>query len=421
MQTLPHRKAVGPLLWYNHPTENPTYYHFCAAIFTTNIYKIRGFSLEFKDGYCYDDEDLVLKLRYDLKLNLKIIPPIDYLSIHQYHLPSIATNCESEKDSNPIKIMWKKNKTLFEKKLNIKKILSTASSRVIPKVFNCYWELNSLSYLSYLTLKSFAYYNPDWQINIYTPRIISLSRSNNKTSQYVGKNYMNELNNLSNTKIIPVDFQEIGFNNEAPEDIKSIYLRWHILSTIGGIWSDLCIFYINSIEESIFKSNPEFDTLIFDTGKYYPIGFFMSKPNNEFFGELKKQTNSCYLANSNQPINNQLLKTIWPQVNKIIKSYPKIKFRVENQSIYLPFEWNRLGKLFESYDDQFLTQKTVGIYWFDGSKSALDFQNNFDHELKKNVSTMSTIVNKFLQILKNDNLCKSIQVLNTKFVPSDVI
>lgn len=421
LQTLPHRKTSIPLVWYNHPTNNLTNYHFCAATFATNIYKIRGFSLEFKDGYCYDDEDLLLRMRYDLKLNIETIPPIDYLSIHQYHPPSVAHNCIQKEDSNLLKIKWQKNKTLFETKLSIKKILSSSLSNTIPKIFNCYWDLGPLSYLSYLTLRSFSYYNPDWCINIYTPTMISVRSSDKKDIKYEGKNYMIQLNNLSNINIIPINFQEIGFSNDAPEKIKSIYLRWHILSTIGGIWSDLCILYINSIEESIIKSNPNFNTLIFNTGKYYPIGFFMSKPNNEFFAELKKQTSLCYIANKKQAIGTQLLQTMWPQVNKIIKSYPKLKFRVEDQSIYLPFEWNRVNKLFESYEDQYLTPKTIGIYWFGDSQSAVNYQNNFDIELKKNVSTISSLVNKFLQILKNDNLCQKVQVLNTKFVPYSII
>src|SRR5690349_7515983 len=123
-----------------------------------------------------------------------------------------------------------------------------SASNQIPKIFNAYWDQSPLSYMNYLTVKSFSYYNPDWIIHIYVPtqkteKITWIT--NEQKIKYTGVDYWSELTNgkIKNLTIIPIDFESIGFYNHASEVIKSDYLRWHLLSTTGGLWSDLDILY----------------------------------------------------------------------------------------------------------------------------------------------------------------------------------
>jgi glycosyltransferase involved in cell wall biosynthesis len=104
------------LEWYNHPKKNPTGYHFCSAIYKSKLDLIGGFDERFKDGFCFDDDEFVLSIKYKLQLNIKIIDPDDNVFvIHQYH--NRVNNqfiCATLADDDDIKIKWLKNKKIFE-------------------------------------------------------------------------------------------------------------------------------------------------------------------------------------------------------------------------------------------------------------------------------------------------------------------
>ena len=75
--------------WYNHPQYNPSGLHFLSAIYKEQLDKINGFDERYKQGYCFDDNDFVNKIKYTLGLDIKIIPylanDIALLS-HQYNV-----------------------------------------------------------------------------------------------------------------------------------------------------------------------------------------------------------------------------------------------------------------------------------------------------------------------------------------------
>lgn len=408
------------LRWYNHPVIAPKHFHFCSAITRNNIYRMRGFSVEYQNGYCFDDDDLVLKIKYDLKLKMTIIPPDEYYVIHQYHKPSTSTNCTILPSSNPIRIAWEKNRDILDSKLKMKMNLSKSLSNQIPHIFNCYWDKSPMSYMAYLTVASFVYYNPSWLIHVYVSS--HPAGINNRFKQQINnvkKDFWEDLIKLPNIKVVTIDFETIGFRNDIAEAFKSDYLKWHLLGTVGGIWSDFDILYINSIENAVLEKNPNFDTLIFVSDVngdcYYPTGFFMSKPQNDFFIKLKNISKTFLNLAIHQSIGPDMIKKIWPKHTDILKEFPHLHFLVEDKYVYLPYEWWQLNKIFVDNSTENLQPKTVGIYWFRGSNDAVIFQNNFESRLLKNC-TISNLINKFTQLLKNDSICENMKTLNPHYI-----
>lgn len=68
--------------WFNHPDYRSTNYHFCSAITANNMKKLKGFDQKYAYGLCYDDNQLLDRIKL---LNLNIVTPLDSLVIHQFH------------------------------------------------------------------------------------------------------------------------------------------------------------------------------------------------------------------------------------------------------------------------------------------------------------------------------------------------
>jgi hypothetical protein len=167
---------------------------------------------------------------------------------------------------------------------------------MLKKVLHLYWGRNQpLSYLRYLTIVSFQKYNPDWQVRVWAPIETSQAKpwgTNEQVSLYRGVDYFEHIIHL----VTWVDFAVLGLPNSLSEVHKSDLLRWYLLGTEGGIWSDFDILYVKGISDNIMEQWKEGAGLMsyravpkhpFD---YLAIGFHTSsgESGRNFFMELFK-------------------------------------------------------------------------------------------------------------------------------------
>lgn len=367
--------------WYNHPTFKKTNYHFCSAITRDNIRILGGFNLTFKDGYCYDDDELVLEIKEILKLDIICVDPISCLVIHQYHEPNVSTNISGENDTNLIKQKWLKNKMTYESNL-----LNLSTPFSYPRLLHVYWDGSKLSFLNYLTLISFNHYHSNWRVILHRPKYPTIYKSwltNEHNISYEGTCYLNKVKQLSNLTINLVDFQEIGFINEASEVIKSDYLRYYMLNKYGGVWSDFDIIYVDSIEKK-FKDNTDVvlfksDMCIKQKGhlvKLFPIGLLISKRNSQFYTSVLKQIDKYYDPNSYQCIGCFLITDIYQkfQKSKDIMVY-------KSDEYYLPFNHYEIDMMING-SAKIFHQNIVGIHWYNGSNLMKQYQIELDRRIQ---------------------------------------
>jgi len=73
--------------WYQHTTERNANYHFLTALTKKTFDKIGGFSYDYAFGSCYDDDDLLLKIRSNSNINIiNVKNNIEKIGgIHLYH------------------------------------------------------------------------------------------------------------------------------------------------------------------------------------------------------------------------------------------------------------------------------------------------------------------------------------------------
>jgi len=71
--------------WYNHSIYRPVGYHFCSAIYKSQLDELGGFDERYAEGIAFDDNELLVRIQKK-GLNIKIIDQITVL--HQWHYSS---------------------------------------------------------------------------------------------------------------------------------------------------------------------------------------------------------------------------------------------------------------------------------------------------------------------------------------------
>jgi hypothetical protein len=88
-------KTSSTQMWYNHKIYNNTKYHFLSCFNVTLLKDIGGFCNDFKDGYCYDDDDLLQRI--SKITNIDTVESNIFFGIHQYHTNG-SSEIEQQKD-----------------------------------------------------------------------------------------------------------------------------------------------------------------------------------------------------------------------------------------------------------------------------------------------------------------------------------
>jgi len=255
----------------------------------------------------------------------------------------------------------------------------------IPKILHLYWGRNKkLSYMKYLTVKSFSILNPDWKIKVYCSNEISLAESwgskEQKSYEYQGEDCFADLSGIANTDVVEFDFSIFNIGELCSEVHKSDILRLYILSTEGGVWSDFDILYLKSMDELHIKSiGPGENACFCFSGGYHSIGFLMSTPNSMVFSYL---LGIALEESKNKELEYQSLGS-----NLFLHFFHhnKLKFGEFNErcesnilnipfvAIY-PFAWSQADSLFEKIQYQFM-EKTIGVHWYAGANSTSKYEN----------------------------------------------
>ena len=369
--------------WYQHKTISNRCLHFCTVISRNYFHFIDGFSEEYNNGFCYEDDDLILRIKNILKLNVISIDTDENIGVvHMFHGRNKFVNITSYNGDDISMHATKEKHKLNENIYYYKK--RNCNEIACPKIFHYYWDdYRKFTYMNYYSLKSSLYYHPDYIHIIWSPivpyDIITWNEFCHKDVEY-DNNFLPEIEKLKNVKIIYIDVGKfLNISNFISEVHKSDLFRYTILNYFGGIWSDLDIVYIKKITHVI---NFKFENIFFKCYAekhdiyYYPIGLLLSKRKGNFYTNLLNTIMEKYFDKERyQCIGAEMFQKIFE--NTI---YNDVVFM--NEEIYMNYIWNEINELFIDYKENIKNlENTVGFHWFNGS----DVVKKYLKEIKKNI------------------------------------
>jgi len=250
----------------------------------------------------------------------------------------------------------------------------------IPKIAHFYWGNKVLPYLRYLTLYSFKKYNPDWEIKLYVPKVLQseMSWASSEHKFPIScKNYSSRVESLG-IKIIPFDFETINVSNSLSEVIKSDFLRWHLLSTQGGLWSDMDILFFRPISQIVMDKNV--DTVLCFQDGVWSVGFMMSSSGNQVFKHLDNVAQSCFDPQAYQSLGRVLQTRNLKTIQEIHTKFPEVCVYNLLMDIVYPIDSTRINKIYTTNNMRFLRPNSIGLHWYAGKQVLGHWINKIDED-----------------------------------------
>lgn len=254
---------------------------------------------------------------------------------------------------------------------------------MIPKTIWLYWGNKTMSFLRYMTLYSLRKLNPDFTINLIVPKqktdkIDSKWTEKQDDVYFQGDDYSLRISSLNlNIFYIEDILKTIEIASLRSSQLADI-AGWEVLSTYGGVKSDMDILYHKPIPYEILKGT---DVSLFEYRNVNPNGFLCGTPNvfwNDVFDESTKYLNDNY--QSTGPL------ALTSVVKKISSDrYKGINIvKLKNEMIY-PFvsnkDWQRNCTCAFTENVE-LPVENIGVHWYAGhpvpaSYNAVITENNF--------------------------------------------
>ncbi len=245
----------------------------------------------------------------------------------------------------------------------------------IPKILHAYWGKDKpLSWLRWLTVKTFAMLNPSWQVIVWypdkpglPPRWITKEHSH---YTWTGPDWFKKLNDAGpNVQVRKADLSDFPPLSEVH---RSDLFRWRLLHTMGGFWSDIDIIYFRPMD--VLDLDYTTDSMlcwgeIEELAHWQAIGFLAGKPGSLLFKAMEELGLALAQApNLGYQVlgTDLLLKFAEPGATEAVGA--RIG-QIPQHAVY-PFSAvrNQQAALWQQQTLMDVKDDTVGVHWFAAQK-----------------------------------------------------
>lgn len=373
---------------------------FFMAVNRSKYIEIGGYDEDFV-GYCFDDTDFVTRM---LEAGCQY-QSIEMRVIHLHHSKERKSLLNKAQ-------LYEYNRTLYVQKHanpNVEKIITPIRKwelNKIPKIAHFYWGEEILPYARYLTIYTFSKQNPDWKIKYYYPKI--------RCKEQMWKTFelKYDISQLKDhtlyLKNLPIDLIEWDFArylmpNGISEVFKSDLLRWYLLSTVGGLWSDMDVLYFKPMTNLLINTslNSHLDTLVAINNKYgHSIGFLLSSANNNFYNYILEKTRKYYNPNEYQSLGTGILKPEAGSIEIINRKFPTIHLgNIDNEAVY-SYDATMIKLIYNSTSLQYFNSNSIGMHWYAGHPLAGKFTTEITEE---NYGELENVIGNVIDLCLNQS------------------
>lgn len=270
-----------------------------------------------------------------------------------------------------------------------------ALSEKIPRILHLYWGRNKpLSYMRAMTAISFARLNPDWDIRLWYPTVPCYdmpwkSGEHECQSQNISEHPTDWFDYLVDEHLVGLAGftpDAFGFAPDLPEVHRSDLLRWHILATEGGIWSDFDIFYQKPLTALQVPDDADVVACYMWGGckkhrvGFNSIGFLASAPEREwrFFSKVLKVAQSHVSASEYQSAGRFAMDHVYRGGGD--SRYGCNVYNLDSDLIYPVVSGNVRNLYVPQYtissEQLRALRQSVGIHWYAGHKHSIPVDMN---------------------------------------------
>jgi len=266
-----------------------------------------------------------------------------------------------------------------------------------------------MSFLRYMTIKSFSFYNPDWVINI----VHNNKRANNTwisseeqdNVNYKGHDFREELSGIPNLILVPLDsIFLIDYSTMSNIHIKDI-LNWYLLSIKSCVVADMDIIFCQPINKSEgIDWNSHINLCNFDFfSNYIPVSFMasdvMDDNKNKFFDEVYQNSVRNYNPRIYESCGTKSIT--YPSIYVISEHFKDLKVNKMDHMIVFPFTSpnpnNATPMCWLKDNSHLFTSNTIGVHWYGGNPMSQIHNNKITKDNFQNFNnTITNIIKKII-------------------------
>lgn len=282
----------------------------------------------------------------------------------------------------------------------------------IPKKVFFYWGAQKLPFLRFMTISSFIKFNPDWEVIVYLPKKLSNYRPwNGKQFESRCLKYIDytprlkQLAKLGKLQLRVFDMKTIGFSNDLNEVHKSDILRYHLLHTYGGVWSDMDILYFKSIEA--ISVNTEVNADVKNVCRLcndgdglagHSIGFLMGEKGSAFWKHVFSLTASSYKKTGYQSMGPDMMNTHFPTLEGCPHTISILRsdiytYDADTDTLFFNYDPDDGKKSHNHY-----RENTIGTHWYGGHKLFKNVLLKINHKNYKAFPNKGFCIRKLIEL-----------------------
>ena len=282
-------------------------------------------------------------------------------------------------------------------------------STLMKKDIYFYWGNDTMSYMRYMTLHSFQFYNPTWTIYLIkntqdSNRELTAAVEKQDKTEYTGEDYSYLIDTLDITIVefinSMIDLDDSVVATMSDVHIKDI-LNWKILAEQGGVVADMDILFTSSIENSI-ENSAELGLVCFDNNPqkdYIPVSFMYSSGNNAFFKKTYKNALKNYDSSVYESCGTMCIEE--NNLNEIRSNYPSMIIQELADGIVFPFiavPWMKsINMLYNADCTNLMDANSIGIHWYGGAPQSQKANNLInDKTIHRIINTISMNIRRII-------------------------